>query len=333
MLYRKITGDKTFIAIIIFIVALFMWLPSFLSTGNFNIEKIDSQMPLYQVIFKLFHDHILFSKIIAFLLILIQSFLLVRINVRFILIQHRTFLPALFYILLTGYLPELYHLSGVLISSLFLVLALRILFSTHQAEPNTYKLFNAGLVIGLGTLFYGPLVYFIVFVWISNIILRPFLWREYLYPVLGMLTPYAFYFSWIFLSDQNMGAFLVTLKNQLYIGFPVLNMKLEYMIFALYTTLIVLISSIYILKVFQYKKIYIRNYFLLLFWLFVITTVIFMFLSGYDTGLTYIISVPVSYLITNYFITSKKSWTNKILLSLIILGVIVLRIHEMVEWF
>ena len=332
MFYRIITGEKALTAFVILVLAIINWLPAIFFHDSTTMYHSVDQMPLYQLILVIFNGQYLSTQFFAFLLLLILGILLVRINAKFILIQQRTFLPAFFLILLSGYLPENLKLSCTLIASLFLVFTLNTLLSSYKADPNSLSFFIAGLLLGVGSLFYAPLIYFLLFVWISLAILRNFYWREYIFPILGLLIPYAFYFAWMVIYDVKILEFLDVFKESLSGGFPALNFDLPHKIFGGYLILIILISSIYMMKVFKFRKIYLRNYFLVLFWLFFISIAVFALLSGFNTGMIYIILIPISYLLTNYFCTGRKSWENKTLLYLMILGEIFLVINREVEW-
>ncbi|MBL8000562.1 MAG: hypothetical protein JNL05_01255 [Flavobacteriales bacterium] len=48
------------------------------------------------------------------------------------------------------------------------------------------ELFDAGLLLGLATLWYVPYAFVVVAVWAGVAVMRPFQWRDYLLPVLGM---------------------------------------------------------------------------------------------------------------------------------------------------
>jgi hypothetical protein len=332
MFYRIITGDKTITALIVIIFAILSWLPGFISTEKFFFPDPGSSMPMYDYIFGIFNKNLFVSKGIALSLVLLQGVFLVRINAKFVLIQQRTFLPAFFFIILSGFLPELHQLNAVLIASVFIIFTLAVLLRSYDSSPNSYDFFLAGLLLGSGSLIYAPMIYFLVFVWISTSFLRTFYWREYVLPVLGLLTPYLFYFGWMILYDVNIPAFFHLLKHQLFAGFQFLNMKLLYGIFTVYVIFLILISSVYMIKIFQFRKIYLRNFFLMKFWLFMTAIFVFAAFTGFNTRVFYIISVPVSYLLTNYFINSRKSLTNRVLFFLLILGALFLMIARTVNW-
>ncbi len=331
MFYRIITGDKALSTLFILIIALLTWMPAFFKP-EFISPSLSFQMPLDYFIRGTLRVNVLILNLIAFLLIIIQGFMLVRISTKYIVVQKRTFLPALFYIIISGYIPELQQLNGLLIANFFIIFIINILIISPASEPNSYGFFNTGLFIGLGSLFYAPLLYFLLFIWISTLILRTFYWREFLFPVLGIITPYILLLGGMFLYRINLTEFFEMMIDQLYNGSHNFNMDLPNKIFVTYTILLFLIANVYLLKVYQFKKNYIRNFFLIMFWLFIITLIVFTIVSGFNKYLTYILSIPIVYILTNYFVTTRNTWGNKLLLYIFILGIIFVSMNEWMKW-
>ena len=332
MLYRLLTGDKAISIFIILIIALLIWVPELVSFEYSYITEAHTYMPLYQYVAGVLGENKLISIGIALLFVIIQSFLLIRINVKYILIQQRTFLPALLYIILSGYFPGLHNLNEGLIASFFMIFTIEFLMKSYKTNPNSYNFFMAGLMLGIGSLFYAPLLYFIVFVWITTTFLRSFYWREYVFPVLGIITPYVFYFAWLIQKELNIPDFLTLIREQLFAGYPSLDINLIYKIFTAYLLIFILIGSVFMFRVFQFKKNYQRKFFLIMFWLFVLTILIGLIFSGFNTSLNYIVSIPVSYLLTNYLINCRKNLANKSLFYILILGSIFLTYAKLFNW-
>jgi len=314
MFYRIIKGDRFISAIIIFLIAIVIWAPTFLSLEKVETPGEITGMPFYVFISNLLNDSLLLSHLSTFLLMLFAAFLLVRINARYILIQQKTFLPALFFIIITSFSPELHIWNECLPATLFVIFFLDIIFGSYNDEPNTYKIFEAGILLGLGSLFYLPLVYLLPFIWIAGMVQRPFSWREFIFPILGLLLPYIFVFAILFFTEKSIPDFLILMKDQFIFSFDFPHFGWVYLAFLIFLLLLIMMASVYLLKVYQFRKIYIRDYFMVLFWLFISALLIYFLTSGFNTGAAYLIAIPVSYILTNYFINAKKSLGNKILL-------------------
>jgi len=318
MLYKIITGDRIITVIIIFLIAAGIWVPAFLSPEIAETRGMDSSMPLYLFSINLFGGRMLLSKILAFGLMIFEAFLLVRINARLVLVQEKTFLPALFFIIIAGHSADLLQWNPVLPAALFVIFVLELIFRSNHDEPNSYKYFEAGMLLGIGSLFYAPLVYMIVFIWIGCMAQRPFYWREYVFPVLGLAVPYVFVFAFLFMGDKSIPDFLTGMQSDFVFTYDFPHFYWKTWVFTLYVAFLALVSSVFLLKVFQFRKIYIRDYFLVLFWLFIISLLVFLLLSGFNTGMSYLIGISIAYILTNYFINARKSIGNKVILYLLL---------------
>jgi hypothetical protein len=332
MFYKIITGNRFQTVIIIFLVALGIWMPAFLSPESVSESSSETSMPLYSLFSSLLEGHVLLTKLLVFILVIFEAFMLVRINAKFVLVQQRTFLPALFFIIIAGHNPVLLQWNAVLPASLFVILLLDIIFRSYGDDSDSYRYFEAGIVLVLGSLLYAPFVYLLVFIWFAALVQRPFYWREYLFPVLGIFIPYVFVFAFLFFSEKSIPEFFVTFKSNFKFNFAIPEYLWIYWLFGLYAAILVGISTIYLLKVFQFRKIYIRDYFMVLFWLFIITLVIYTFLSDYCTGLAYLLAIPVSFILTNYFINARKGIGNKILLYILLLFTLLLILNNLFTW-
>jgi len=317
---------------LIFIFAVMLWIPGFLSqeTGAFYFPV--QPMPFYRAVADILAENVLLTRILAFLFLLFQSFLMVRLNVKFILIRQRTFLPALIFILLCSfYFPHL-QFSEYLFGSLGMLLILDLILGSYKQEPDSWKFFEAGLVLGVTTLFYARMIYFIPFIWIAQIILRPFSWREWILPLAGIFVPAFILVSVRYLLGMDpWQAWNIFYDNLNSFQFS-FNFTLSYIIIAVYIFLLVLLASGYMLRVFQFRKIYIRNYFLTFFWLFLISALLFTFLTRFDPGIIYVAAIPVAFLISNYFINAKRSRGNRLLFGLLFLAFLGNGLNHWFEW-
>jgi hypothetical protein len=80
----------------------------------------------------------------------------------------------------------------------FALLALRRAWSISNTGPALGALFDAALLIGMAALCYLPYAFLLVVVWASTSLLRPFAWREYVLPTIGLAL--VFYLTWAVLQ-------------------------------------------------------------------------------------------------------------------------------------
>lgn len=114
------------------------------------------------------------------------------------LMDRRNHLVAfLFPVLLAGlggkvlYEPALQGMPLVL-------LALRRTWSISNTGSVLGVLFDSGFLLGIASLFYLPYAFLLVVVWASVSVIRPFAWREYVLPMVGIAL--VFYFAWAVLN-------------------------------------------------------------------------------------------------------------------------------------
>jgi hypothetical protein len=332
MIYKILTGSSLTTILAFLLIAVTLSIPSLIFPQEIHQISTDFQMPLYRAIINVLEFNTLIIKLIPLILILLISFLLVWINSRFVLIQQRTYMPALFYILLSNHIPDQTWWSPALLAAVLVLFLLFLVFRLYTAKPNDFRFFDAGIILGLGSMIYAPLVYLLLFVYVTNILQRSFYIREYLFPLLGFLVPYIFLYAILYLSGNNFEFIFNNFIQAINPHFQFPGFHWTYGVFAGYSGLIILISSIFFLRVFQFRKIYIRDYYMVLFWLFIFSAFIFIFISGFSPEIACISGLPLSYILTNYFINAKKSILNRLLLYLFIGFAMLLSLNSRLEF-
>jgi hypothetical protein len=155
-------------------------------------------------------------------------------------------------------------------------------------------------------------------VWAGLILLRPFLWREWVFTFIGFLLPYVFLFSWFYLAGEDLQSQWTLIRDNLlpdpYQG----DLNLYYLLFYGYLMFLVLVASVNMLRVNQGLKIYIRKFFRLNFWLFVFTSAVYALLYSRSVEFIYFFSVPVSYVLAQYLYRMRSRLAGEILLGLLL---------------
>src|SRR5690606_19950614 len=101
-----------------------------------------------------------------------------------------SYLTALLYVTLASMLTPFLTLSPTIICNFLLIWMIeKFLFIYRRTEINSV-MYDLGLIVAVGTLFYFPFIAMFLLLWISLIILRPFNWREWIAGVLGFVTVY-----------------------------------------------------------------------------------------------------------------------------------------------
>jgi len=275
-------------------------------------------MPVYQVFESLFGHLPFLRKLIALALVITNALWLSRMNTKFILIKSRTYLPAILYALICGSLQAFHDLTPALIASFLLIISLEIIFDSYGEERLSYKFFEASFLVSLASLTYATMALYLVPVWIILAILRNASWREWLFTIIGFTIPYVFLYTIYYLTDQDIALntenILSNFKPEKGIDFP----DLLPMIYYGFLALLVFVASLRLIGTFQGMKIYIRKFFLVLFVLFLFTLGIHLFLYTKALELIFIYAIPVSYLLTFYFIQIRSKAMGEILFTVLL---------------
>lgn len=140
--------------------------------------------------------------VIYHIIIIFQSLLLNTIftnNKMFYRVNH---LVAMSYILLTGIVDEWGLITPALLINT-LVISLFSLYIQLYNQPNAKTLiFNIGLLTGIAILLYHPSALLVMAALFSVMVVRTFVISEWFVFILGVLTPFYFLFSYLFLTDR-----------------------------------------------------------------------------------------------------------------------------------
>lgn len=331
MLLKLFSDNKALTALIILILSGILWLPTFFTAVIIPVDQVEPML-LYKLIFNVFSFHIVLSKLLSWFFLLFQAYLLVMISGKYMLIQSRSFLPALFFLLIVSFYPDLKQFSAASIGGLFMIISINYFLDIPDKESFSYRFFESGLFLGIGSLFYAKLIFFLPVLWIAAIILRKFDWRELVMAVFGTALPYLFIVAIDFLRDEYPFEIFLSLKENMSIAEIPLQANFNFWLIAGTLLLMTLLSSIYMLKIFQFRKIFIRNYYLILFWLFIISLIVFALFSSGDMGIVYIISIPLSFIFSNYFYNARKTRGNRFLFVLVLLVFVFNGLNEVIGW-
>ena len=143
------------------------------------------------------------ALIVLFQLIILSQ--AIRLNIllsKFKMFQQISYLPAFTYIILTGLFPYWDVISsGLVANSLVIWILVKLLRLYDQNQPKTLE-FNIGLIVGLSILLSEPIAILIPVVLFALIIIRPFKFSEWLVLIMGILMPFYFIFTYVFLWGQ-----------------------------------------------------------------------------------------------------------------------------------
>jgi hypothetical protein len=119
--------------------------------------------------------------------------------------QRANYLPAMSYLLITSMFSEWNVLTAPLVINTLLIWVWARMSTLYSNTNPKSTLFNIGMMIGVSTFFYFPSLAFVLLIVFALIVSRPFILAEWIISFLGILTPYYFLFSYLFLTDKLDG--------------------------------------------------------------------------------------------------------------------------------
>lgn len=142
---------------------------------------------------------ILTNKTVAYLIGLTLTFggafLLHRANYALMLIREKTLLPFLLYSLFISTNPDFLPLKSTSLGVFCLILALYELFMSYHDDTQD-KAFNAAFMIGVGSLLWIHILWFLPLFWYGMYKFRSFSLKSFMASILGALVVYWLVLGW-----------------------------------------------------------------------------------------------------------------------------------------
>ncbi len=144
----------------------------------------------------------LIYPIVTLVLLLVQALTFNSLINNEKLLPRASYLPAMSYVLITSFFPEWWVLSSALVVNTLMVWVVSALCKLYNSSSPKGLIFNTGLVLGIASFFYFPAVAFYLLVFFALVSLRPFQVSDWMVATLGILTPYYFLFTILFLINN-----------------------------------------------------------------------------------------------------------------------------------
>lgn len=317
MILKMLKGKHPLYLIVIPVVAVLLWIKAFINP--LPILSHNYNMPLYELLAGLCNGSQLALNVIAYLFMVVASYLLVRLNEEYIFIKQRTDLPAFIFILIACGTVVLKGMHPAMPAGLFLILALERTFGIYNGGSTISRSFDSGLLIGISSLFYLGAAPFLIWFWISLIILGYFRGREFMSGLVGFLSPLFFVFCWYFWNDQLPHLLRVVTVNTLQLGVDVVMPKLQLGYWGVLAFL-VLLSVLFMFNSYEDKRTSSRKYFAIILWFLIFTILGYLFVPSLGIEQYLLASIPVTYLVSHYFVLQKHAWMGDVLFILLILA-------------
>lgn len=240
-------------------------------------------------------------NLVAIVLLLLQATFL-----NYIISEHRladtvSLFPGLFYVLASSLLPELLHLSPLLMANTFLLLSINEIFATYKKTDCADRIYNIGFWIGIAVLFYPAYLVFLILAFSGLNILRAFKFKERLMVLTGLLTPFLLLSAYAFWQRQLMD-FLQSLKDGLgFLDFTPSPAFPTYRSLAVFAILILVVLFSY--RSYQYKQVIeVQRKINILFWALLASAFSLLIQANIQIDLLLITTIPIGVMLSINFI-------------------------------
>lgn len=297
------------------IIAILLWIPAFISKEY--IINTRYSMPLMEWISKPFVETKWVLSIIGLIFnissALVFNFMIEKLDV----LERKSNLPALLFVILATSFYTFLKFHPLQPAIFFLLLSLNRIFDGYQSSSALSNAFDAGFFLGIAILFYFPLVWFILFLWTCLLIVRPFVWREYVLSTLGMLLPILLSASYYYFTDQLtyfwFDKILFTLSER---AFPYPSENLLWWAVFIVGCFILLFSAGLLLKRLN-NSLNIAKITIQTFLIYTLFSLLIIFLNGTQQPyIFYLFVLPIALIWSIYFVSLKKQWWAELLLTI-----------------
>jgi len=326
MILRILKSNRAVNYILFPLLAVVVWLKSLIHPEIYSFYPGETQSLLYQPVARLFKDAALLQSIASLVILLALALMVLQINNRYSFIRVRTMLPAPLFIIMISGLVDLHTLHPVYFAAFFVLVAIHRFFAAFDQVKPFSAVLDAGLFLGVAALFYfNIVVLFPAFIIGIPILARETRWREFVILITGFLLPLLFAVSYAFVTDQLLETLKIFEINTLtpnnhFKGNFTLQIYLGFLI------ILTLLGSIKIIQQYDTKKVSTRKFFTVFFLLFVTSLASFTFVPATSQEMLVITLIPVTFLVSNFFVFLKSRFWGELLFSLLLVIVITLQV-------
>jgi hypothetical protein len=324
MLLRILKNNTTAGYLVIPLLAAVAWLPS---TRHDTVQQMVfdvNPMPLYSAVINHLPIDSPAARILGFVLVILTGFYLLRLNSSYSIIREKSLLPAFLFLMLVSSIPSLQRLHPALLAMIFLLFAFDRLLSSYKTERLSHNIFEASFLTGLGSLMYFNLIYFIILVWVALLVLRPVIWREWAFSIIGLIMPWVFYAAGYFFLNDTIAPVFDLLIGNFTIDDPNRFIFLPEIVFFSYLLILIFLASSHISNSMPMMKVLPRKIFVLFFWFWALSVIIYIFIETANIEMLVPAAVPVSFLLGHFFQYMRSRLLANLLLWGIVAGMIAL---------
>ena len=279
------------------------------------------------ILFKLIGAPKILVYLVLFIVVFYTGFLINSVVNRSVLFEKSYYLSGLLYIVLVTSFGDIISNLLPLIGNLFLVLSLKNLLQIFRANSCKKQVFNASIFILFSAFFYSLSLFILPLIWIVLFIIRPFVWREYLMPIIVLLISFTYVMPFGILNEnilEMLSLWWSSSQNSYHEILPSIGLLIMGFIFITFLLSFKSIVNTFIYSNNRYKRVI---------WVVVAMMVFTILLSVLDFllfdrsfgGLVPFL-IPLVIFLSNGFIRNKIQWVCDLVLILFFVSTIVIQV-------
>lgn len=299
-------------------VSLLFWVVGYIYSIGYPVYSEVSATPSWDAVCRILPNKAI-TYIIGILLLAGGAFLIHRANYILIIIREKTFIPPLLYILFISTNPNFFPFKATSIGVFCLILALYQLFVSFHDPKSVDRAFNASLFIGIGSLLWVHILWFLPLFWLGMFNFKSLSVRTFLASLMGIATVFWFLLGWCVLTG-DYSSFTIPFAAFTKINFfDITSPRLIDWVIILYIGLFVLIASIHIITHEHEENIRTRAYLFFLIILFIAAFALFFLYESSSDEYFCMACMPASILVAHLFAVNKgRRWRRFYFISTLV---------------
>lgn len=263
---------------------------------------------------------LLYLRLTALLLVFFQAILLVVLVNGNRLNSDANLLPGVFYCLFACISPEFMYPSPVLLANTFLIFSLMELMAVYKLPVAEGRLLNAGLWVGVASLFYFSAIGLLFFLFWGVSALRAYNMKEIIVVILGVVTPLFLTGTVFFLTGRLPEFWEIQFANNLaFLDFQYTKETLFFLelgVFALLVLIVLLGSNTY----FQKKIMQVQKKITLLYGFLLFAGLTVLFQGQVELTHWLMACIPLAVFFSMSFTTMPAQWAEVVHLLMLAAG-------------
>jgi hypothetical protein len=328
MLLKYFSSNKAGLLIVILCLPLLLWLYALLNPGDVVGYDMDLAGPLGKLLNTSLSASSFLSSLLSMIAVLFCGFLLVQLNSKYLFLKSKSQLPQIFFIILTGSYANMRFLSPSLLASIIVIVVLYRTFESFKKDQLTYHFLDGGILMGIAILIYIPAMTLFPLLFIVLLVFRKKLWKEWIYPWIGLCLPFLFWASYLFVTDQSTQSIGEEFRSAFSASGRPQNYTEVQLVFYGYLAFLALIGSLHMIRTIGTRLIQSRLFFLVFFWLFVLTAFMVWIFPATGAECLYAGGISIAFLLSNYFTTCRNTRFNNLLLAFLLAGTVLVIIND-----